>query len=176
MLQWLSLTLGVCGAADDIAEFGFEARVGGAVLAMSFEAARTEWDHTLQGRVRPQTLALMDRQCRGVVNQQTSILCTNRRSERLRLQALNVFICQDHSQRDQLIGISILENLSWFLTVNRWNFWRTSDEQKEQINVQLQRCLSTKQLFFLPFPLPYSFSQTGFDIEQPPRSAFALDP
>lgn len=34
--------LGVCGAADDIAEFGFEARVGGAVLAMSFEAARTE--------------------------------------------------------------------------------------------------------------------------------------
>lgn len=38
----LSLTLSVCGAADDIVEFGFEARVGAAVLAVRFKAARTE--------------------------------------------------------------------------------------------------------------------------------------
>lgn len=34
--------LSICGTADDISEFGFEARVGGAVLARSFETARTE--------------------------------------------------------------------------------------------------------------------------------------
>lgn len=33
--------LSVCGAADDIVKFGFEACVGGAVLAMSCKAART---------------------------------------------------------------------------------------------------------------------------------------
>lgn len=72
----MSLTFRVRGTADDVGEFGFEARVRGAVLAGSFEAARTQRDHTLQGRVGPQTLALMDSERRGVVNQQTSILCT----------------------------------------------------------------------------------------------------
>lgn len=42
-----SLTLGVCGTADDIGEFGFEARVGGAVLAETFKAASAEWDYAL---------------------------------------------------------------------------------------------------------------------------------
>lgn len=75
----MSLTLSVCSTADDIGEFGFEACVGGAVLARSFVAARTEWDHTLQRCVGPQTLTLMDSQRCGVVNQQTSILCTKQK-------------------------------------------------------------------------------------------------
>jgi len=41
-LQWRPLTLGVRGAADDVGEFGLEARGGGAVLVGGLEAARAE--------------------------------------------------------------------------------------------------------------------------------------
>lgn len=69
-----SLTLGVCGTADDVGEFCFEACVCSAAFAGTFKAARTERDHALQRRVGPQTLALVYSECCGVVNQQTSIL------------------------------------------------------------------------------------------------------
>lgn len=41
-LQRRSLTLSVCGTADDISELGFQARVGGAGLAEGLIASRAE--------------------------------------------------------------------------------------------------------------------------------------
>lgn len=73
------LTLRVCSAADHMAQFGFQAGGGGAVLAEVFHAARPHGDHTLQRRVGPQTLRLVDRQRRGVVNQEASVLYTKQK-------------------------------------------------------------------------------------------------
>lgn len=69
-----NLTLRVCGAADHVGQFGFQAGGGGAVLAQIFHTARPHRHHALQRRVGPQTLGLVDRQRRGVVNQEASIL------------------------------------------------------------------------------------------------------
>lgn len=48
---------------------------------------------------------------------------------------------------------------------------------------ELLACLQRKEgkktcvFVFIPrFPFPHGFTQTGFDIEQPPRSGVALDP
>lgn len=68
------LTLCVCGAADDVSKLGLEARVGRAVLAHCLVAPRAQRQHALQRRVGPQTLALMDGQRRGVVDEKSSIL------------------------------------------------------------------------------------------------------
>lgn len=68
------LTLCVCGAADDVGKLGLEARVGRAVLARRLIAPRAQRQHALQRRVGPQTLALMDGQRRGVVDEKPSIL------------------------------------------------------------------------------------------------------
>lgn len=80
MLQFFikttSPTLSVGGAADHVGEFGFEAGGGHAHLPETFKATRSKRDHTLQGRVGPQALTLVDGQCCGVVDQQTSILHT----------------------------------------------------------------------------------------------------
>ena len=88
----VSLTFSVCGTADDIGELGFEARIRGAVLAGSFEAARAERHHALQGRVGPQALALVDCKSCGVVNQQASVLCAT--TEEKPCQRLHLQACQ----------------------------------------------------------------------------------
>lgn len=69
-----NLTLRVRGAADHVGQFGFQAGGGGAVLARVFHAARPHRHHALQRRVGPQTLGLVDRQRRGVVDQEASVL------------------------------------------------------------------------------------------------------
>lgn len=68
------LTLGVGGAADDVGQFGLQAGVGGAVPARRLVAARAQRQHALQRRVGPQTLALVDGQRRGVVDEESSVL------------------------------------------------------------------------------------------------------
>lgn len=77
-----SLTLRVRSAADHMGQFGFQAGGGGAVLAEVFHAARPHGDHTLQRRAGPQTLGLVDRQRRGVVNQEASVLHTKEKKRR----------------------------------------------------------------------------------------------
>ena len=56
--------------------------MGGAVLAQGGEAARAKRHHALQGRARPQALALVDGQRRGVVDQQTPVLCERENNKR----------------------------------------------------------------------------------------------
>lgn len=101
-------TLSVGGAADHVGEFGFEAGGGRARLPETFKAARSERDHTLQGRVGPQALALVDGQCCGVVDEQTSILGTKQKRYHV-TDSINRptrwSLCQDRSRRDQLTGI-----------------------------------------------------------------------
>lgn len=73
------------------------------------------------------------------------------------------------------------QKLSRSSTVNRQHFRGTSEENKKKRSmVPLQCCLQVAVVFsstliFFPSFL-HNFSQNGFDIEQPPRSAFALDP
>lgn len=62
------VTLCVCGTADDVGELGLEARVGRAVLGRRLVAPGAQRQHTLQRRVRPQTLTLVDGQRCGVVD------------------------------------------------------------------------------------------------------------
>lgn len=166
-MQWISLTLSVCSAADYICEFRFETCVGGATLARAFKAAGTEWDHTLQGRVRPQTLRLMDSQCCGVVNQQASILW---RTEQVPCyKDFNWKLWMSRPQSVKTVNWHLeLKNLSRILTVNGWIFLNTEAENRSM-------CCSTaakqrpKLLFLSSFP--HSISQISFDIEQLPRSA-----
>lgn len=68
------LTLSVCGTADDICELGLQAGVGGVVLSCRLVSSGAQRQHTLQGCVGPQTLALMYGQRRGVVNKKASVL------------------------------------------------------------------------------------------------------
>lgn len=69
-----TFTLGVRGAADDVRQLGFEARVGGAVLPRRLVASSAQRQHTLQRGVGPQALALMDGQRCGVVDEESSVL------------------------------------------------------------------------------------------------------
>lgn len=62
------LTLCICGTADDVGELGFEARVGSAILTRRLVPSGAKRQHTLQRRVGPQTLTLMDGQRCGVVD------------------------------------------------------------------------------------------------------------
>ena len=71
---WRSLTLRVCGAADDVGDLGLEAGARGAGPARGLVAAGAEGHHTLHRRVGPQTLTLMDGQRCGVVDEQTTVL------------------------------------------------------------------------------------------------------
>lgn len=80
----MSPTLSICGTADDVGKFRFETRIRGAGLAGSFDAPCAERNDTLQGRVGPQTLTLMDCERRWVVNQQTSILCKKKKKSYVR--------------------------------------------------------------------------------------------
>lgn len=73
------LTLGICGAADDVGELGLEAREGRAVLAHRLEPSGAQRQHTLQWRVRPQTFTLVDGQGCGVIDQESSILKMRRK-------------------------------------------------------------------------------------------------
>lgn len=65
-------------------QFGLQAGGGGAVLAEVFHAARPHGDHALQRRVGPQTLGLVDRQRRGVVNQEASVLYAKQKKRRVK--------------------------------------------------------------------------------------------
>lgn len=69
-------------------QFGFQAGGGGAVFAEILHTPRPHRDHALQRRVGPQTLGLMDRQCRGVVDQEASVLDAEQRKESLLQQNL----------------------------------------------------------------------------------------
>ena len=69
-----SLTLRVCGTADDVGDLGFEAGAGGAVLARGLVAARAQGHHTLHRRVGPQALTFMNGQRCGVIDEQTTVL------------------------------------------------------------------------------------------------------
>lgn len=95
-------TLGICGTADDVGEFGLEAGVSSAVLARRLVASGAQRQHTLQRRVGPQTLTLMDGQRCGVVYQESSILKERRETagsmikERRTLLALNKLDSQEY--------------------------------------------------------------------------------
>lgn len=68
------LTLRICGTTDDVGELGLQACVGCAILTHRLISPGAQRQHTLQRRVGPQTLTLVDGQRRGVVNKQSSIL------------------------------------------------------------------------------------------------------
>lgn len=69
------LTFSVCGAADDVGEFGLQAGVSAWVgLGDGFISACSQRHHTLHRGVGPQTLALMDGQSSRVVDQETTVL------------------------------------------------------------------------------------------------------
>lgn len=65
---------GVCGAADEVADFGPEAGGGGGRLLCVVVAARAEGQHALEGLLGPQEAALVDGQGTGVVQNDTSVL------------------------------------------------------------------------------------------------------
>jgi len=61
-------TLGICSAADDVAELGLEAGVGRAVIARGLVPPGAQRQHALQRCVGPQALTLMDGESCGVVD------------------------------------------------------------------------------------------------------------
>lgn len=104
------LTLRVCGAADHMAQFGFQAGGGGAVPGQILHAARPHRDHALQRRVGPQTLGLVDRQRCGVVNQEPSVLSTGQKREGLLWQNLR--------GKKTIDGCLKPQKHSWFSTIS----------------------------------------------------------
>jgi len=72
---WQFLTLGVSGTFNELRDFPLQTGGRGRVLpGCRLKLACADWDDALQGRVRPQQSALVNRDRRGIVGQQSTIL------------------------------------------------------------------------------------------------------
>lgn len=69
-----TLTFCISCAADNICEFGFQTGVCDICLSFTFVSTSTQRYQTLQWNIWPKTLALMNCQCRRIIQKQTSIL------------------------------------------------------------------------------------------------------